>query len=123
MNTEAFKAAYGASRNGADHFIRHGMWRRLRYSDGVRDCAEAGCYWLLDIVGTELWQPFSAEGEGAMGILTVTVANGAADLKLEFQDDKPVWGRRVEFTDMPDGEWSFYIAHEGDLAMILPTEY
>lgn len=122
MNTEAFTKAYYESRNGANFFVRHPLVRKFTYSDGVKDCAEAGTYWLLDIAATELPQLCPV---GALGVLTVTAGDNKALLKLELDDGvPPVWTRKLDFTDMPDGVWSFYIVNEGErIAFILPTEY
>ena len=123
MKTEAFKTAYNASRNGADHMIRHGLLRRLVYSDGVQECAEAGCYWLLDIIGTEVIQAMKRTPN--IGIVTVNVEGNAATLTLELEDDKPpAWKRYIEFTDAPEGKWTFYVQFDGaDYVCILPSEY
>jgi hypothetical protein len=124
MNTEKFTAAYGESRNGANHFVRHWAARSLQYSDGVESCAEAGCFWLLDIIATEALKPLRASGDG-LGIIAVKVADGKADIGMTIEDDAPpVWSRHVDYTDMPPGEWKFFLADEGErFALILPTEY
>lgn len=124
MNMNEFKRLYTESRNGANYLERHGMFRKLAYSDGVKELAECGCWWLLDIVGTECVRVM--RGADAMGILKVVVADNKAQLSLELSDDAPpAWTRAIEYTDMPDGEWVFYITSDmsGECTMILPTEY
>ena len=125
MNTEAFKSAYNASRNGLNSRIRHPLARTFVYSDGVEECADAGCHWLLDIIGTEVVPAYKNLCTGNMGIIFVRVANDAATIKLEMEDDMPAaWSRNIEYTDMPPGEWAFYLSNEGDhCLLILPTEY
>ena len=122
MDTAAFLKAYNEGRNGANLFVRHSLARSFQYSDGVRDCAEAGLYWLIDIAATELPQVIPL---GDLGILTFKVLGGRGDLKLEIQDDvPPAWERHIDLTDAPDGTWLFYIANEGErFAMILASEY
>lgn len=125
MDTESFLRAYGESRNGANDFYRHTMWRKLVYSDGVKECLETGVYWLMDVIGTECVKPVLDSGL-PLGILYVNVNDGKADLRIEMQDDVVLWKKRVEYTDMPDGEWTFYLANDGDtrqISAILPTEY
>lgn len=124
MNEQAFKAAYNLSRNGANAFYTHWFDRKFQYSDGVRDCLEAGCYWLLDIAATELPAVLRKAGQN-MGTLAVKVEASKARLTLDAQDGAPpLWARDIEFTDLPQGEWIFFIADEGErVAMILPTEY
>lgn len=124
MNTEAFKTAYHEPRCGANYFTRHPLARKFIYSDGVKECAEAGCYWLLDIAGTELVKPVIAAE--SMGVLHCVVNKGRVRLRLELEDDvPPAWTKRVDYTDLPDGDWVFYL-HSDDgqsVTMILPKEY
>ena len=124
MDTTAFKKAYGESRNGASHFIRHGLVRSFQYSDGVGECADAGCHWLVDIAATEL--PALMRRAGApSAFLEVHVESGKADLKLTVEDDAPpLWKRDIDYTDMPDGDYTFELADESDrVAMILISEH
>lgn len=126
MNTEAFLKAYRDSRNGTDSFHFNPLYRKFLYSDGVKECAEAGCYWLLDILGTELPEPFAASSNGELCIVTVTVKDKAAVLSGSFQDDGlTVYTRSIDYTDMPEGTWTFAVADDADgfLRCILLTEY
>lgn len=124
MNTEAFKLAYGMSRNGTDVFFKNPLFPQFHYSDGVQQCAEAGVYWLLDVVATEFLKPLRRSGE-VMGILEVVVAADKATIEMTISDDgPPVHRKKIVHTDMPDGKWLFYLADEGErFALILPTEY
>lgn len=124
MDAEPFLKAYGESRNGVNDFYRHAMWRRMVYSDGVKACLETGLYWLLDIIGTECIKPVLNSGL-PLGILYVAVQGSKAHLRLEMQDDVVLWEKRVEYTDMPEGCWTFYLANDGDgdIRMILSSEY
>lgn len=118
MDIEAFKKAYTESRNGTDNYYRHSLVRNFVYTDGVRDCAQAGCYWLIDILATETLKIVRAEA-GVLGIVTVTVADSKADIDLKFADDAPpAWTRHVEFTDLPDGEWLFGLQYDGERAVL-----
>lgn len=128
MNTEKFIAAYNASRNGANQFFFNPMYRKMQYSDGVKECAEAGCYWLLDIIGTECLKPLRDAGT-PMGVVSVVVPKPGTDsgarLELSTEDyTPPAWTRDLEYTDLPKGEWTFFLADEGErFALILPSEY
>lgn len=123
MDNEKFTKAYHESRNGANHFVRHWFVKSFQYSDGVEDCAEAGCFWLLDIAATEM-APAIRKARETLGSLTVKAANGKADLILTGSGDCVIWTRHVNGTDMAPGEWVFHIADEGHrYAMILPSEY
>ena len=126
MNTEQFKQAYGESRNGTDRWHRNPLYSRFHYSDGVEQCAEAGCYWLLDILGTELTASKLTARFCDMLIVTVTVKDGEARIKGEHEDDdKHPYKRKVDYTDLPEGKWTFYVSNDGDgvLRCLLPSEY
>jgi len=127
MDTQKFLDSYSAFRNGTDafHFIR--LYPKLNYSDGVQECAEAGCYWLLDIIGTEGILAYKAHADtlDSMGFITVLVRDEAAEIRLVRDSDEPaLWSRHIEYTDLPDGEWTFYMTSEdGVYKLFLPTEY
>jgi hypothetical protein len=126
MDTEKFLSAYRASRNGCNSKFRHPLARQFVYSDGVKECAEAGCYWLLDIVGTEVVSAMRNHAAYFQGLafLHVVVKEGKASLSLmQDEGESPKWGRRLDYTDMPDGKWVFYVADEGNVFMFLPSEY
>lgn len=123
MNIEQFTAAYKSTdRNGANGFVRHPFNRKFVYSDGVQECAEAGVYWLLDIVATECAK--LVVEQGYQGILEVEVKDSEADLRLSFEDGVYAWQRHIDYTDMPEGRWVFVLGWDGEhVAMILLTEY
>lgn len=125
MNTEAFLKAYRESRNGTDSFHFNPLYRRFKYSDGVKECAEAGCYWLLDILGTELPAEFKQRPEEYTCVVKVEVLHSSAHITGEFVDgDQNPYTRHVEYTDMPTGEWTFYVTYDGDdYFCILLSEY
>lgn len=124
MDNNAFKKAYEESRNGCNGFYHHGMVRRFQYSDGVQQCAEAGCYWLLDIAATELPKVMRDRGEPRC-MFEVFVHESKAVLSLTARDNAPaLWKRLIDLTDMPDGEYVFELVDEGErVAMILLTEH
>ncbi|HOW46145.1 MAG TPA: hypothetical protein P5305_04005 [Rubrivivax sp.] len=123
MNTEDFLRTYHLSRNGANQMYRHPLWKRLVYSDGIRDLADAGCHWLLDIIGTEVVQAMTRCT--GLGILKAVVTESRARLELTLTDDAPpAWARDVPYTDLPEGEWILYLSSDGrDCTVILPNEY
>ena len=126
MNTEAFINAYNESRNGTDQFHFNPLYRNFLYSDGVKACAEAGCYWLLDILGTELTRSMFETHDSFMCFVSVKVADQRASITGEFEDgDQRPYKREVEYTDLPEGNWVFYVSDDGDgkLRCILPKEY
>lgn len=126
MNTTQFQAAYGASRNGTDNFHFNPLYRRFHYSDGVKECAEAGCYWLLDILGTELPAVFRKNLEATLMSVSVKVgANRSVTITGAFADDQVDYKRKVAWSDLPAGQFNFLVSNDGDgiLRCILLTEY
>lgn len=130
LDKEQFKGIYYESRNGANEFYMHPVNHRFQYSDGVRDLAQLGMHWLLDIAATELPRVMRNHQE-IMGILHVQVTDKSeALLRFDFKDEDAAvpspapWSRTIEYTDLPQGRWIFFIADDGQrVVMILPTEY
>lgn len=125
MNAELFKKIYSESRNGCNGFFFHPLARKFQYSDGVRDLAATGCYWLLDILATELPAQFVKHADISIDCyIQVKSAGGKAVIEGLFDDDVPPWTRRIDYTDLPEGTWRFHIVDEGHrYAMILLTEH
>lgn len=125
MNQEEFLKAYNQSRNGANAFYFNRLYPNFQYSDGVRECAQAGCYWLLDILGTEL-PKLMRERHYLFMVVTVSVSEGQAHIKGDFEDmETDPYTKYIEYTDMPDGNWVFYIAYSGHdkFNCYLPSEH
>lgn len=123
MNNEKFIAAYNESRNGANEFYRHPLVRNFAMSDGMKDCADAGCWWMVDIVATELPDVLRKMGEH-MGCVEVQVGDGKALMVMTGSGDRLLWKRKIDMTDMPDGDWMFYLSNDSvRFTMILPKEY
>lgn len=127
MDAEKFSRIYHRTRNGCNDFIRHPLGRSFAYSDGVQDLAETGCYWLLDILATELPIEFKRNKEvSPFCTLTVISAKRKAKLTASFTKGVVAWSKDIGYTDMPDGEWIFFINDDGGptpYRMILPNEY
>lgn len=124
MNIEKFNEAYGAGRNGANEFYQHWANAKFHYSDGVKDCADAGCRWLLDMIATELPEVMIETG-AVQGIVSLIVKDNKGHVELTLADDTPpVWKHELEYTDMPDGKFDFLLANESvRFALILISEY
>lgn len=111
---EAIQAILNESRNGADSFIRYNpLTPRFIITDGVRDLAEAaGCYWMLDILGTEVEPMLRSSinrGDVSTAFVEFDVEDGAGWLRVTTGDDVlPYWNRRIHVTDFPDGEWTLF---------------
>lgn len=125
VNTEAFIKAYKESRNGASFFVRHPLVRSFLFSDGMKECAEAGCYWLLDILATEIQPNQFKEKQSTFCIVQVAVKDQKCEITGEFFEDDPTpYKKQITYTDLPEGTWNFYLALEdGRVICILPSEY
>lgn len=126
MDVNKFKSAYEESRNGADRFIRHALNRAFAMSNGVQEVADVGCHWLIDIFATELPSIFSSTPGYGQGIATITVIDKQqAKIEFSFEDDKPLWSKHIDYTDMPEGTWNFMVFRmsETTLGCILLSEY
>ncbi len=124
MNESEFKRLYNESRNGSNHMVRHPLARNCTYSDGVQEVCETGCYWLLDILCTELPKVIRARGEHML-VITVHVKDSKAHITATGSEDVMMpWSRALDWTDMPEGDWTFYMSDEGvTFVLILPSEY
>ena len=125
MNTEAFIKAYEESRNGTYFFERHPLVRSFTFSDGMKECAEAGCYWLLAILATEIQPNQFKEKQSTLCIVQVVVKDQKCEITGEFFDgDSSPYSKRVSYTDLPEGTWNFYLSLEDSKVIcILPSEY
>jgi hypothetical protein len=132
MNMQAFKSAYHEPRNGTDAYHRSPLYPNFIYSDGVKECAEAGCYWLLDKLGTELPAVFDKNEDMASLLVEVDVAeDNTAVIRGTWEDgyDNPqnaLYHAEMDYTDLPAGQWQFYVGrdtHPTRLICILLTEY
>jgi hypothetical protein len=98
-----------------DNIYRHSLARDVLYTDGVRFFAQnastrknGGAYWFLDILATE--PAIRRQGMTDFASITLTVTGSSAKILVtDGNDDSPaVFGRDIEFTDCPEGEWKFF---------------
>ncbi len=111
---------------GTEHWYRHPLNpRAVTFTDGAKAFAEdAGCFWLLDILATEL-VPLALKH----GIIftTCTVKDGKARIAANRDTGQPdVWSKDIESTDCPEGEWPLWMGDGGPydtVVIMLPSEY
>ena len=103
------------SRNGMNQAIRYNpMTPRFIISDGAELLAKtAGCYWLLDILATELEPKLLRainQGEVATVLVDMHVKeDGTARITATHADDAPAfWSRSIDSTNFPAGEWVLF---------------
>ena len=90
----------------------------LKHTDGVQYFAEtAGAFWFLDIVATEIY-PFS--DKYPFMTIYLTARDGKAEIIVQDGDISRVMQKQIEFTDCPDGVYSFFLV---DDVLMLCSEY
>ena len=104
---------------GTEAYHRTFMFNpHLVHTDGVQYFAdEAGAYWFLDIVATEIYpllkqHPFLS--------IKFVSKDGRGAISIEDGDCKTIKVRRVEHTDCPEGEYKFFLT---DNVLMLTSEY
>jgi len=103
---------------GTETWHRHPLNRSMLLTDGVVYFADqAGAWWFLDIVATEVMRfhrmkPFL--------VIDLNVNDGQADIRVSDGNEVVLFKRHIHFTDAPDGLWRFYLT---DNVVLLPSEY
>ena len=105
---------------GTEQWYRHGIARKVLYTDGAKHVAEsAGAYWLIDeIAFAQAIRQVAAEG---FQLWKLKVSpDHSATLACEDGNSKIVFTKGIEFTDFPLDEIAFYFT---DNVLMLPSEY
>jgi hypothetical protein len=106
---------------GTENWYRHGINRRVLFTDGARYVADtAGAHWLLDEIA--LIQPYDkrvAAQEFQLWILRVT-PDAKATLSCEDGNGNAVFTKEIPFTDFPLPEIKLYFTNN---TILLPSEY
>jgi len=106
---------------GSEHWYRHGINRKVRFTDGAKFLADqAGAYWLLDEIA--LIQPHDkrvAAEEFQVWKLAVQ-PDRAATLTCDDGNGNIVYSKRIEFTDFPLNEVMLYFSND---TIYLPSEH
>lgn len=105
---------------GSEHWYRHGINRRVLFTDGAKHVADAGgAYWLLDAIA--IAQSNHAVAAEAFQLWKLTVdADRSAILTCEDGNGRAVHTQRIPFTDFPLAEISLYFTGN---TILLPSEY
>ena len=108
-----------AQHYGSQTIFKHSINPRFFYTEGVQCFAEeAGAYWFLDIVATDIWE-FCLSLDFASVVLAVGESGGAA-IGVEDGDGGVLWRKGIAYTDCPEGEWIFFYQNS---TLLLPLEY
>ena len=113
---------------GTEQWYRHPLNKRMLYTDGIRYFAknggEIGAYWLLDKTALEIC-PLLDRTNQAFDVVSVIVnLDHSADIIVTDGNEEPLLRLDINFTDLQNGEWRFYLIEDGDhRVMLLPSEY
>lgn len=106
---------------GTENYYKNNLMR-IRYTDGVKFFAEAaGAYWFLQEVNNGYVRLLMKMPKSMLEFLNIKVVSKNRKAVITIADgDKVYFTRRISFTDMPEGEWEFYLIND---IMLLPSEY
>jgi len=106
---------------GSEHWYRHGINRKVLFTDGAKFVADqAGAYWLLDEIA--IIQPHDkrvAAEEFQVWKLTVN-ADHTGILTCEDGNDHVVYTKHIAFTDFPPDGITLWFTNN---TILLPSEY
>lgn len=106
---------------GSEHWCRHGINRRVVFTDGAKYIAgEGGAYWLLDAIAIAQLYEKSVSGEGSQVWKLTVNPDRSASLVCDDGNHNFVNTHQIEFTDFPIDEIKFYST---DNTILLPSEY
>ena len=114
---------------GSEHNTRHGMNRKMIYTEGVKYVAEEGhAFWLIDDIAIANMFDASLKAEGFQ---VWTLKKGTKDSAILSADDgngNVLYVKSIEWTDFPLDEIKFYMVDAPDFGenatmLMLPSEY
>jgi hypothetical protein len=106
---------------GTEQYYRHGINRRVLFTDGAKYVADAaGAYWLLDEIA--LIQPHNKQvaAEEFQVWKLIVQPDRTATLTCDDGDDRIVYTKEIKYTDFPLDEIVFYFT---DNVICLPREH
>lgn len=118
---EKLSAVHLRQFTGSENWYRHGLNRKILYTDGAQYVAKhGGAYWLLDEIA--LIQPYdkTVAAEGFQVWKIAVRPDRTATLTCEDGNGKIVFSKEIEYTDFPLDEFTFWFT---DNTIFLPSEY
>ena len=118
---KTFTAADLAQFTGSEHWYRHGINRKVLFTDGAKYVADCGgAYWLLDEIA--LIQPYDKRvAAEEFQVWTLKVRDDrTATLTCEDGNGTVVFSKDIEFTDFPLPEITLWFAND---TIYLPSEH
>lgn len=106
---------------GTELWYRHYLMREMLYTDGIKFFAEnagnGGAYWFLDTVALFIFPMLKTH---PFLVIDLKVNEGAAIIDVGDGNDKTIYTKPIDITDVQEGEWKFYLT---DNILLLPSEY
>ena len=103
MTTDILDPAILAQFTGSETWHRHGINRKVLFTDGAKYVADAaGAYWLLDEIA--IIQPYdkAVAAEDFQAWVLKVNPDGTAILTCEDGNGRPVFTKALEFTTFPE---------------------
>ena len=115
---------------GSEHWYRHGLIRKVAYTDGAQYVAEhGGAYWLLDIIAIAQRHDKAVKAE-PFQVWTLKVhGNQKGSVICDDGNGKEIYRQDLDHTDFPLPEMKLYCCADGTLGdgvecvILLPAEY
>lgn len=87
---------------GSQTFTRHGLFRKLVYTEGVKYLAEnAGAYWLLDLIASHQLDKKVARQEFQVWMLELNEDGGALAYVTNGNTKRKIVSQEIPYTDFP----------------------
>lgn len=116
------------SATGTEKYHRlNPFYKFVLATDGVLNVLEqAKCFWLFDAIGS--YYSYMKSTKDYFFVAQLNVENSSALLKITHEDsegnDCLVAEQKIEFTDLPDGEYKFFICTQDEYYVVMcPSEY
>jgi hypothetical protein len=105
---------------GSQEYFRHGLNRKVIYTEGVQFMAErAGAYWLIDEIALAQRYDQRVKKEDFQ-CWKLKVTTNTAMLTCDDGNGKVVFSKHIDFTDFPLDEIDLWV--EGG-TILLPSEH
>lgn len=107
MIKEKLKQHYGSETMYKGAFSNHSV-----HSEGVKDLLEmAQCYWLYDIIQTEIIEVLMKHNIPDNYYLKLTCENSEMDIVLSDYKSIVLFDRHIGFTTFPEGEITLHVGY------------
>jgi hypothetical protein len=111
---------------GSEIFTRHGLVRRMLMTEGIVFLAERACaHWLVDAVGSYLFDERAIREEFQVWRLTVDLKNQRGELLMtDGNSQTPIIQQTLDYTDFPLENIALWLIADGEhWVLMLPNEY